>query len=428
MQQFSRVIRSSWRSPQHRWLWIINSLMIGALVLWLLVANRASRVGDVAIQNSWNDFVQPFLQQQNEAATRVDQVQANLDLETIQQPLAEYFNRQIKQSTDVIEPVPDVLKHYLSQKNSQISALKTYLLTSEVPYWKIDYLSTNKIPDYTTALPSFLNIINLQRVLLLTVIEQDRLEQSEPVLDGLTASWKLTQAISARPELISSLVTIISINLHAGVLRQLDHLPTNWQTQLPLPDLKKSMLTALEMESFAGAETFRTYLSVELETLKDMGVDSPRSPFLRLQRVFHQPYLNLASIDYFQTMQRSLKYLSQQDLCTLDTNSILDNANATPAWWNSLSWQIPSFFNQFQKITKALLQWELTQKVLEIKALESQTTRPPQTIPGINASAVCPNLSWTYQVATDGTATIALPNLPKGLTLGENDLSLSYSL
>lgn len=448
------VLQLSWPP---RWLLIVNFLVVGLLLIYLLLANIATLSSEQNIKTAWTEFIKPFPQQSSASALKLDSLAAKLgfenlltgpdtngavssptksDIDTqeaIREVLSNYLPAQSNRVSDELDPLPDTLKDYLAQKNTQILELRDYILSSEEFVWNEEYLDPNKIPDFTTVLPSFLNLLNLQRLFISSAINQENMGQSEEAEKTLAASFRLSQTIAKNPSLIAQLVAIIGINQHGGIIRKFDALTVEWLEKLEVPDLYTNMKAALELEAFSAEETLRNYLRLKLDMLdliEEMNGEevSRATPFLRLQRLFHQPYLSLSAVNYFQSMQRGIKRLQKIDFCGFDAENFLAQVQTEPGWWNYLRKSFPNFFNQFQKVTKMLVHWELTGKILQIKQLARQMGTLPKEISGIEASRVCPDIHWDYEVTADGEALIGLNNPPVWFKIPENDLPLNYRL
>ncbi len=58
--------------------------------------------------------------------------------------------------------------------------------------------------------------------------------------------------------------------------------------------------------------------------------------------------------------------------------------------------------NQFSKSSKAMLDLELTRKILQVKALAATEGKWLPSVPDMESS-ICPGAKWVYGVAPDGT-------------------------
>ena len=61
-----------------------------------------------------------------------------------------------------------------------------------------------------------------------------------------------------------------------------------------------------------------------------------------------------------------------------------------------------------------MLDLELTQKILQVKALAAKAGKWPPSVPEMKSS-ICPGAKWLYRVAPDGTMSISFSEKPKWL-------------
>lgn len=352
--------------------------------------------------------------------------------ETIVEDIRNYSDAQDQKISDDIDPIPNKLKSYLAQHSNQIDLAVNHLNNSELPVWGITYLSENEIPDYTVTLPSFLDLLNFQRLLILSAMDKGQSGQYEDAIETLSASIKLTIAIAQRPELISKLVAIIGVNIHAKNIIKLDYLSSAWVDGIEIPNLQKLMVDSLKTEAFAVAESFRKN-SISHVKFVSFGEDAESftAPFEILQHLFQQPFLRLASSNYLQKVMQHIEQISRfsvEQFCSFEANFDLDGSRLDPITWNPLLKSYQPFTNQLFKANKALLRWELTKKVIQIKEQVVETGDFPSQVSGIETSQICPDLSWDYSVTSDGEMSISLSQSPEWLEISENELPLSYSL
>lgn len=75
-----------------------------------------------------------------------------------------------------------------------------------------------------------------------------------------------------------------------------------------------------------------------------------------------------------------------------------------------------------------MLDLELTQKILQVKALAAKTGKWPASVPEMKSS-ICPEAKWLYRVAPDGTMSLSFSEKPKWLEerLKYKGLPFTYS-
>ena len=84
--------------------------------------------------------------------------------------------------------------------------------------------------------------------------------------------------------------------------------------------------------------------------------------------------------------------------------------------------------NQPSKVNKSILDLELTQKILQVKALAAQAGKWPSSVPEMESS-ICPGAKWLYRLAPDGTMSISFSEQPEWLEerLENKGLPFTYS-
>lgn len=291
--------------------------------------------------------------------------------------------------------------------------------------------------DKTIPLPSYLVQANFQKVLALDSLEKYRQGQTEAAAEMLEVSWKINQPLTESPYLISPLVALIVTKYTAGVMRKVDRLPAQWQQRLLEHDYRESILTSLQGEYLLGFKFSQDFvwkyswssiqeasgaysysglgiLSLLTETsypptLQQKILDWTLSHVLVWFKPVIKPYIRFCAIDTYQVNKRSLAASRQQNVCASDSVTVDDFA-----WWNYMGRASTSFPNQTSKAAKSMLDLELTQKILQVKALAAKARKWPPSVPEMKSS-ICPGAKWVYRIAPDGTMSISFSEKPKWL-------------
>lgn len=309
--------------------------------------------------------------------------------------LGSYIHYHQTRVADEVDVPPEKLRRYLKSKEAVLAAIRTHILKSEVPRWATD-LSWIETGDTEYPLPSYLDAVNLQRLLALDILEKNRLGQTKPMLESLEVSWKLNQSLRNSPILIGQLLSVMTARIHAGVMRKLNGLPPEWQQRLLEHDYRKSLLTSLDGEDFL------------------MYTASKRSPLYQEFEgiIFLDPavrtYLRLGAIGTIKVHREIYAQLSKENVCSFDIDSLSEKLG----WWdpgrNSL---YPNMSSQWRKSGRLMLEFEMTQKILQAKEFAAKQGKWPQSLPGLESS-VCPGYKWIYKVSPDGTMSISLSQTP----------------
>lgn len=422
---------------------VVNGLMVSLLVLWLVGGNLLAAQLEKPINQGLADFIHRFPKTEaNNSALKLQQLTAQQGLgtlwvtqeaskrfptseknrqsfEKIRKELAQYLENQLENSTNQVEVPPESLRRYLASQSANLAAIRTHILNSEMPRWTLDVSQWN----FSYPLPSLLGMVNLQKVFALDMLEKTRLGETKEVLDTLEVAWKLNQSAREYPSLIGSLVSIIVDNYLVGVIRKIKGIPTDWQariTRLVKEDYPQSFSTSLMGHFLTTTRSLSTYPLWKW-------TDAPPPPFAKVLDALQRPYLRFSVVDSWWKETRGLHKLPKQNFCNFDSETFKQNHQLSTAWWNIFG-QEPTW-NQWLKLWRKLIEWELTQKVLQVKEIAAKQGSWPQQVPGIEVS-VCGERKWIYQVAPDGTMSLSYSQQPSWWPKqkqGTLILPLSYS-
>jgi hypothetical protein len=414
--------------------------LAGLLAVWIVGGNYIASVQEKEIEQDLAAYAQRFPKTEpNDAALKLApplaKVGFNAGWGSFSQELNQYLDAEIAKPNDTINPPSEKLQRYLASKQTALAELRQQVLNNEVPHWGTD-ISWILQGDMTVRLPPYLWQVNFQRVLALDILEKYRQGQTEAAAEMLEVSWKINQSLTESPLLIPQLVALIVTKYPAGVMRKVDRLPTQWQQRLLERDYRESILTSLQGEYLSkfkfsqdfvwkyswssileasGASSDQGILSLfQTETnypptLKEKILDWTLSHVLVWFKPAIKPYVRFCAIDTYQVYKRSLAASRQQNVCASDSVTVDDFA-----WWNYIGWASTSFPSQTSKAAKSMLDLELTQKILQVKALAAKAGKWPPSVPEMKSS-ICPGAKWLYRVAPDGTMSISFSEKPKWL-------------
>lgn len=402
------------------------------LVFLAIAVNRGVNKRVAQLDGELEKFIERFpTTQANESARQLNELTANLGIglafksgnrpeaapetiekfEQIREELDRFLETELEKTTgSQSSPAPESLRSYLQSRKAEFQAIRSHLLNSELPIWERDL---KRRLDINSPWPSMLGLLNLQKLLILDVLEKNRLGQDQAGIDSLEASWKLNQTLWDRPDLISQVIAILVAKLQAGALRKIDGLPAQWQQRAIARDYQNSMLKSLEMES---------WLNYGLANNPQMGFGDKLTPLEGL-------YIRLSAIDISQKMRKKFAKLEFENICSFDSEAFDAEMADSIAWWNQLGQiAMPSLSGQWRKAGKMMLDWELTQKVLQAKTLAAEQGTWPETLPDLD-SKVCPGERWIYQINGDRSISLSFSKNLDWLLAQEGsiDLPLSYS-
>ena len=320
------------------------------------------------------------------SASDSENSETSVQFPEIESSLNQYFRNQRQQTeqTESLAPLPAAIAEYLGQHD--LTAVQRFILDNPLPTWELQVATLIRNPKQTT---SFFPLANLQRLLLSQGIH---LHQTNPdaAAKSFEAAWRLTDAIAARPDLLSQMLAGILQQQQATLLRHIDLPGEQWQKRLER-DQQQAILQALTFDQWAEYQTLQYQ-----QTQAQAAVQSsfPWQGFVGKQ------YLQFSRLDWLAARKRNQSELTQQQLCETGTD-----AQFFPVKPNRLNafgqGGVTVFANEWIKASDRMLAAELTQKILEAKQLARTEGQWPQQLSQLN-SRVCPKLAWNYERTIDG--------------------------
>lgn len=147
----------------------------------------------------------------------------------IEASLNHFLDKQIRLTAEPIRALTPDLKTYLSAHQRKISAVEQHLLAQAAPRWSVEL---KQMFDIDCGFPGFINVLNIQKLLLLSAIDSSQTGQTAKVWTALEASWQLNQTLSQRPDLTSKVLVSVVAEKQAALLRHLNHVPPLWRSRL----------------------------------------------------------------------------------------------------------------------------------------------------------------------------------------------------
>ncbi len=296
------------------------------------------------------------------------------EFQAIARALGEYVRREAVRPDDRIEEPPEAVQSFFASRAAQLAAIS--LLGPETPRWEMNVRAGPGAP--------VLNIqgqLNLQKVLIAAALQENARGRAPEAERFLEVSWRLNQIALARPELISQILAIAVCQLQVGVLRKLPVPPAEWADRLRKQDLRSRVFSSLDNEALLSA-----YEAKEQEAKRDM-------------------------IRYVTATRQVVARFELQNPCEF-------SRRAADRAWRPLfsdrdsafvvSIALPNLSNTVHRLFRALLDQELTEKVLQAKSARLQLEDGvwPREMENLE-SCVCPGASWCYRVASDGMMRIS---------------------
>lgn len=325
----------------------------------------------------------------------------------VEESLNQFIDAQTAIAADPLRPLPPEIESYLRAARPALNAIQAHILTSAEPRWEIDI---ERMSDENYPFPSLVNTRNTQKLLLVSAIGYYQHNQPDQMVAALEASWRLNQAVSRRPDLISQVSASAVSEYQAGLLRHLDGVPSSWQARLAQQAEQQSVINGVRFDVWLQYESLQKSLSLATTSASAASSVSAKRLSNSLAYWFSPVhYFNLANTDAAQTAHRALDQLSTLDPCSTaqaDAEAMLEKEVTTQ--WNTALAPVPAVLARRWKVAgDRTLALELTQKVLQAKQQAQATGHWPDSLPN-TASITCPKEHWIYQREDDNTITISL--------------------
>lgn len=428
--RLQRVLASLLKQSQYKGLIITNIAIISLLLTWLVLGGVYSLILERPLAKAVQAYRSEFpATAANETALELEALLKSNDSsfsDEVRTEISDYLEILRNEETDKLIALPSSVENYLNVNSETLAKIRSVL--KNLPHWQQDDINRYLDPMY--AYPSRLNLAVYNRLLLVAAIKNYSLNQPAGVVENLEAAWRLRKSLDAQPDFLARLVTIIIANDQAIVARKFNRLPEDIRQKLfDVDDYPSLFAKSLGLENLIAANVIkRNYVIAGYNP-----ESSNPSLFSPLLQLFRQPYSRLSAIDWWKTNETFLTEILSQDFCSLDLEEYQQRFETSLAAWNTLGIAAASTGvwagTGFDRLFKMMINWELTEKVLQVRELAAQTRSWPTSIPGIESSAVCPGLRWNYQVSEDGSEmTISLleSTRPEWLGQDEGDLPLIH--
>ena len=365
-----------------------------------------------------------FIPNSADVLLRVDAA-AEQDYRAIETLLNEFLASQLIKTTGALAVPPAKLSDYLTQYEASLAALQTHLLDNPAPLWEIDF---ERMSGLGHSPPGFINVLNTQKLLLLSAISHAQKADTDQMLQAMEASWILNEAVSKHPDLVSQLLVSFTAEQQSGLLRQMEGIPVVWQEKWQMrlsdrnyttgfidkntkntsetwsrPALERSITSGLQFDAWLQYKMLaRSLLSPTVRRSHNRSAASQLSS--RVSYWFSPVYyFSLSNIDTYATSQRAIEILRTLDTCqTTQTEAERQISVAQTAVWNRNQLPAKTLARRWKEAGDRALTLELTQKILLAKQLAQQNGEWPVALPGLD-SDVCPGESWIYE-RTEGGA------------------------
>lgn len=350
----------------------------------------------------------------------------------IQTELYTFVNEQLAKTEDSIDPIPGKIATYIKNHQADLDAISTHLANNQTPEWGNDTWLSQRDPKADDSplfsqLPNFLSINNLKNLAIANLLDKQQQPNADFTKDLITIK-KLQQSTHPQQSLVGQLTSVVGGNNISKLVRRIDspqpklndRLPKGWGDNLFGKERHRYMMGAIENESIG---TNKFLINPALLDRLFVLYDNPLRFIPGLSTIL-QPRFRLIAVDRHQEISKGVDYWSKQNICRTDGNSGVKSNIST------IEYTIDPVLltNQYSKVLKQDLLWELTTSVRQVKAKLAAGKKVDLVAKDFNfQSKVCPGEQWTATSA-NGSVNITFSHPPNWNALGIRNAKASESL
>jgi hypothetical protein len=338
----------------------------------------------------------------------------------IQNTLDNYLLKELKKIEGSIEPPSEKLASYLKTHQADIEAIETHLVNSPIPEWGSDSSWLEKSdpqagdsPVRSKSMNSF-QLFLVENLIIVNAFDRQQLHNVD-ISNNLDAIEKMQHSFQAQPSLVGQLISRVGENRILKLVRRLDNVPTGWGNNLFSRDRRGQMISAIKNESMIATRMFQSS-----SLLDRLLIDSKNpSQFVPGYSQLVRPLIRLAAIDRHREIEKAIAYWVDRNLCHTDGQSNIKLISGLE-FYNDISTSPLLITNQYPKVLKQDLYWELTTSVRQVKAKLAAGKKVEVVAKDFNIpSQVCSGENWIAK-AKDGAVSIEFSHPPDWKALGVN--------
>jgi hypothetical protein len=309
--------------------------------------------------------------------------------------LSRYLSDEMAKPDESLAQLPTVLNDYLGSHHETLEGIKTVLLRLPRPVWQSgsDRLSN-------AMMSNVLEQLRLQRLLIVEALLAGSTGDGSGALPWLDASLNLNQSLRSRRQIAFQLISLAVLKLEAFLVRKASVIPLDWRTKLSPDDVQKEFLAGMEGDMWSGVAQVRDAVEVD-----------GKIEYRAAHPFYEIPFSSYYALQISERGLLAVQELSKMDGCTLDPGTFERRIAGSRGL---LSIVFEYVGDQWKRLTRTRIDLELSGKILALREARKATGAWPQTIPGGNASAVCPSEHYVYQRLADDRIRLATdPPLPE---------------
>jgi hypothetical protein len=304
----------------------------------------------------------------------------------IQENLQQYLTTESQKINRDFAPLPAQIQSYWFQNGSTLAQIRDLLRFYQQPIYIGSWDWVDNAQN-TTVLPNEVQgLKDIHNLLLLDAIAQYRQGKTNLAFDSLDAAYQLALSTAKRVSPAEQAVYLDFVRQQALLLRKFDNLPPQFGERL-VKDYHDAIAYSLQIKIVADFNV-ETRLPLDEQTHSAQASSYPA--WLPQNGLFEQLAARHQAIALYQTQQAALQQVLANSSCQLNPETLTEDKTVTQLW---------------QQATQLEQEIELTQLILQAKAIYAQNQQFPASLPNL-ASKACPGETWQYKLNSDGTASI----------------------
>ncbi|HEY7546643.1 MAG TPA: hypothetical protein VID27_17260, partial [Blastocatellia bacterium] len=215
------------------------------------------------------------------------------------------------------------------------------------------------------------------------------------------------EALRQRPEEIAQLSACAQAMALAGALRKMKDVPAHWQQRVTDHNYRESLIRGLRI----SAASFALWLRQESFNNRAQLIFGKRLTDRLAFTLFGGPYMRLCATDNLSVELNTFDRFESIDICSYNRDEMLDEMRSSFARWNK--WRRMPFPGQsWETAVRTELNLQLTKMVLRGREILSKGGSDTRERLAKEATVVCGDTRWQYQVSPDGKVSVALTKAP----------------
>lgn len=311
-------------------------------------------------------------QQTNEAARRLIALAAPLEISFESTPgkdgnaatrsaFAEYLKGEQVRSEATIAAPPPPLSAFLAERETHIDALRDHLLTAGPIAWEVDASKGETAP-----VPNLLAHMQITRLLITRALDRGRVNDVR-AWDDLHAVWRLTESLTARPELISQLIAMAMSRSINAASWKLPPASAPWLADLHKVDHRRLLLAAVQYDTW---------------NMWRLGEGKTKS----FQAALVKPYFRWSMLGIARHQRDSAAQIAAMTVCDFDGAAFYEQRmQAIPRWNHLAQMAMPNVGAAWQRALRLVAEREATANAMRIAQGQP-----------IIATSECSDGTWTY--------------------------------